>query len=406
MPSLSTVEKSLKIISSDKKLQTQWFEDQPLLKWLMKKENFYGRELRLPIGYGPGGGRSHTFGVSQEQSNRGRKYDEFVITRTRDYGTLYIDNEAIEASEKGDAAFLETHSAELKGLNIRLGQDLGYKVWGDGWGIAGKIATGGIAGNVITLSNPDQIVRFEVDDELEVYVPGTHPLTKRTGPVGYLTVTNIDEINGKLTVSNIADVTSVTALDELVKRGDYGLAPKGVRAYMPFTEAEFTANPTLWGMNRTPNPARMAGRRYDASGKSLVGGIELALSYGSRAGVKYNSLWINDKYFVAFSQEAGNRLVRDQGKDAVFGYDTFFFVTKKGRVPVYVDQNLDDFAVALNREAWEFKFLKKPMRYLTDGSSIVKPTADGIEVRYGWRGQMLCFMPGDNMAIQLPSIVL
>lgn len=405
MPSIASVQNALKVVAANKKLKTQWVEENKLLDWLPKTEDFYGRHHELSVGYGPGGGRSHNFGVSQDQSNNGRKYALFTQTRKRDYGILYIDNEAIEASEKGDAAWLETFGAELQGLTIKLGQTLGWQVLDDGYGVMGAIAS--IAANVIGFTRISDIFKVEVGDQIEVYPTGAHPKAPRGGPVGYLTVTARDELNGKFTVSAIGDVAGVIVGDDLVHRGDYNDGVTGIRRWIPFTDAEFTASPTLLGADRSPDPARLAGRRFNASTGSLTGGIEAGLSYGSRAGVKYSHLWVNDDYFTALSMEAGARLVREEGMKAEWGYSGFCFRTAKGLVPVHCERNLGNFALALNRDSWKFKFLKKPMRYLTEGSkSIVKQTADGIEVRYGWRGNIFCEMPGDNMAIQLPSITL
>ena len=408
MPSLTSVENALKVVAANKTLKTQWIDENKILDWMPKKEDFYGRHQELSVGYGPGGGRSHTFGVSQDQSNNGRKYALFTQTRARDYGTLYIDNEAIEASEKGDAAWLETHAAELKGLTVKLGQTLGWQVIEDGYGVIDNIAAGGISGNIITLAVKNSIFKIEVGDQLEVYNPaGSHPSkTKRGGPVGYLTVTARGEQAGTITVSNIADVTGVTAADHLVHRGDYNLGVTGIRRWVPFTAAEFAASTSLLGFDRIPDPARLAGRRYDATAGSLTGGLEAALSQGSRAGVKYTHLWVNDDYFTALSMEAGARLVESKKPTAEWGYSGFDFRTSRGLVPVHCERNLGEFALALSRESWEFKFLKKPMRYLTEGKSIVKQSADGIEVRYGWRGNVFCVSPGDNLVCALPSITL
>ncbi len=405
MPSITSIQNALKVVAANKKLKTQWVDENKILDWMPKAEDFYGRHHELSVGYGPGGGRSHNFGVSQDQSNNGRKYALFTQTRQRDYGILYIENEAIEASEKGDAAWLETFGAELEGLTIKLGQTLGWQVLDDGYGVLGTISA--IATNVITLARTSDIFKVEVGDQLQVFATGAHPKVAKGGPVGYLTVTARDELEGEFTVSAIGDVSSVIATDELVHRGDYNLGVTGIRRWVPFTQAEFTAATSLLGQDRTPDPARLAGRRFDASAGSLTGGIEAALSYGSRAGVKYSHLWVNDDYFTALSMEAGARLVREEGVKAEWGYSGFCFRTAKGLVPVHCERNLGEFALALNRDSWQFKFLKKPMRYLTEGSkSIVKQTADGIEVRYGWRGNILCNMPGDNMAITLPSITL
>lgn len=408
MPTVSDVNVTniLKVLQKDKELQYGWLENQPLLDWMPKSTDFYGESIRVPVGYGPGGGRGHQFGKAREQSNNGAKFERFEITRARDYGVLYIENEAIEASEKGEGAWVPQFQMQLKGLNASLGQSLGWKLLEDGEGLMAQV-TGAPVGNVITLDSNHKIMRFEVGQRLDVYIDGAAPKAKRGGPVGYLTVDKVNERDGTIEVTDITHVTSVSNTDWLVPYGDYQLAPVGIRGYIPFEDSELTATPTLWGLDRSKYPERLGGRRYDASAMSLTGGIETALNFGGRAGVKYDALWVGNEYWSAFSEEAGNRLTREESGKANFGYSGFTFTYAKGVVPVHIDHNLDQYALALTRKDWDFKFLKKPMRYLTMGAtSIIHPTADGIEVRYGWRGQPICNRPNGQMAIKLPALSL
>lgn len=413
MATLASVEKALKIITPFKKLQTAWQDEQKALKWFPTRDDFYGRKAEIPIGTAPGGGQSYNFNTSQRQSARGRQYDNFNVTRTSSYTLLYIEAEAIEASEGGeDTAFLETFKAELEGANITNAQETAGDIWGDGtgtWGVISAITSPG-AGARITLTDPEAIVRVEQGREIQAVDPSTTPDTLRGGVPGYMTVTGVRESDGSFTVDNSTYITSLTVGDLLCFNSCYNAAPKGVRAWVPFTDTELTNNATLFGMDRTTGHVeRKAGRRYDGRLFGLAEALERAIAYGKRGNMKTSdmSFWVNDRYFSALSLEMGAKAEREFKKTGEFGFTTLILHAPGGDIGIMADQNVPDgFAAGLSRNTWCWFTLKKAPRYLTpDGSkSIVKATDDGVEVRWGWRGSPVCTKPADNIIVQMPSI--
>lgn len=407
MADLTSVNSALKIVTPYKKLLTAWQDEQEFLKWLPRRTDFYGRHMEVPLGYGPGGGNSYNFGVAQRQSNNGRKYLHFEITRVSNYTILYLDNEAIEASEGGDGSYLETYKAELEGANITNAQNLGMDLHGTGDGTIAVVSaiTGPGAGAVIELTDHEKIVRMEIGQQWQAIPTGT--TTVRPGTPGYVTITAVNEGTGKFTVDDSTYITGLAATDILVPAGNYQGAIVGVRGYIPFTEAELTASPTLWGVTRTTHPTRLAGHRFDGSGYSLGGALEHGLSQFARGRCKPDAIWVNYRYFTAISQEMGMKATRDFTKDAKWGFDTFAINSVGRRVPVYCDQNIPDgYAECLTRDTWCWHTLKEAPRYLTPqgAKQIVKPTDDGVETRWGWRGNLICRKPAANGIIALPTL--
>lgn len=407
MADLTSVNSALKIITPFKKLITAWQNEQEFLKWLPTRTDFYGRKMEVPIGYGPGGGNSYNFQVAQRQSTNSRKYTHFEITRVSNYTILYLDNEAIEASENGDAAYLETYKAELEGANITNAQNLGMDLHGTGDGtittIAGITSPGADA--VIELTDHEQIVRIEIGQQWQA-VPAAGS-SVRTGTPGYVTVTAVDEDNGKFTIDNSTFITGLTTGDTLVPAGNYDGAIVGVRGWIPFTDAELTASPTLWGVTRTTHPTRMAGHRFDGSGYSLGGALEEGLSRFARGRCKPEAIWLNYRYYTALSQEMGSKAVREFTKVGQWGFDTFSLNSLGRKVTVFCDQNIPDgYAECLTREDWVFHTLKEAPRYLTPQGSkqIVKPSDDGVETRWGWRGNLICRNPNGQGIIKMPTV--
>lgn len=407
MADMNSVASALKIITPFKQLLTAWQDEQKLLKWIPTRKDFYGRKMEVPIGYGPGGGNSYNFQAAQRQSTNGRKYDHFEITRVSNYTILYLDNEAIEASESDDGAYLETYKAELEGANVTNAQRLACDIHRDGSGIIGSISTitGPGAGAVLTLTDPEQIVHYEIGMQLQaVAAAGT---SVRLGTPGYMEVTAVNEADGEITVDDSTYITGLVTTDQLVPAGNYNAAIKGIRSYIPFTEAELLASPTLWGMTRTAHPERMAGRRFDGSNYSLGAACELGFAQFGRGNAFPEVGWVNDRYFTAFSLEAGSKVVRETTRVGQWGFDTLKFFANGRSVQIMADRNVPDgYMECLKRDTWVFHTLKDAPRYLTPAGAkqIVKPTDDGVETRWGWRGQLICRKPSDNGIIKLPSL--
>lgn len=407
MADLTSVESALKIITPFKELQTAWQDEQKLLKWFPTRTDFYGRHMEVPLGYGPGGGNSYNFQHAQRQSTNARKYTHFEITRVSNYTILYLDNEAIEASEGGDGSYLETYKAELEGANITNAMRLACDIHGDGTGVIGTVSsvTGPGAGAVIALTDPEKIVHYEIGMQLQaVAAAGT---SVRLGTPGYMEITAINEADGEFTVDDSSYITGLVATDLLVPAGNYNAAIKGIRSYVPFTEAELTASPTLWGVTRTTHRERLAGRRFDGSGYGLGAAVELGFSQFARGNAYPEVGWVNDRYFTAFSLELGAKAVRDTVKVGQFGFDTIKMFANGRTIQIMADRNVPDgYMECLKRDSWVFHTLKDAPRYLTPQGSkqIVKPTDDGVETRWGWRGQLICRKPSDNGIIALPAL--
>lgn len=407
MADLQSVESALKIVTPFKELLTAWQDEQKLLKWIPTRKDFYGRHMEVPIGYGPGGGNSYNFQHAQRMSTNARKYDHFEITRVSNYTLLYLDNEAIEASESGDGAYLETYKAELEGANITNAQRLACDIHGDGSGVIGVISaiTGPGPGAVLALTDPEKIVHYEIGMQLQaVAAAGT---SVRLGNPGYVEITAVNEADGEITIDDSTYITGLTTTDQLVPVGNFNGAIKGIRAYIPFLDAELAASPILWGMTRTAHPERQAGRRFDGSTYSLGAAVELGFSQFGRGNAYPEVGWVNDRYFTAYSLELGAKAARETVRVGQFGFDTIKMFANGRTVQIMSDRNVPDgYMECLKRDTWVFHTLKDAPRYLTPqgAKQIVKPTDDGVETRWGWRGQLICRKPSDNGIIKLPAL--
>jgi hypothetical protein len=182
------------------------YQDHPLLALIPKYEQFGGKNLPIPIIYGNPQGRSSLFSKAKANMTPG-KYKDFVITRAKDYGLCSIDGETIDASKGDKNAFLEAMTTEIDGTFESLTRSLATSAYRSGSGSIGQIgATSVVSTAVCVLSNPEDVVNFEVGQTIVASTAdggGSIKLTSSTENA--LTVLKVDRISGTVTFSAAMD---------------------------------------------------------------------------------------------------------------------------------------------------------------------------------------------------------
>jgi hypothetical protein len=137
-----------------------------------------------------------------------QKYKQAHLYLTNLYGAIEVDGQLFEQAAEDYQAFINVVDMEIKGLKRDLAVDLNRQVYGDGTGTIGVVAS--VSGQVITV---DSIHYFQEGMTLDAVNPSTG--VKDNG-AGHLTVTFIDEVLNKITVTGTIG-TGVTAGDVLVR---------------------------------------------------------------------------------------------------------------------------------------------------------------------------------------------
>ena len=113
-------------------------------------------------------------------------------------------------------------------------------------------------------------------------------------------------------------------------------------------------------------------------------------------------VWLNFNRYADLSLELGAKCVREPYKVAGFAYDSIKLSVGGREVRVMADQNFaNTSALACTKDTWELRSLKGMPRLLND--NIVEAASDGIEIRYGWDGNLVNMAPGENIRFKLPT---
>lgn len=396
---------ALKVLFPQKFFQTYKLDDQPFYNYLPKKQDFFGRKAEVPFQFSVGGGgNSHQFADAQAAKGSAQ-YTHFEVTRRRDYKIISIDMEALEASEGDNGAYMKATKAEIQAANAHIIQQLGSDLQTDGDGRNGVVAT---VPNATTFTVGDnEIVHFEPDNRL---VSSVSPFTavRPGGAFGYMLVTGVNYDTNTITVSSTdGDTTTaygLTAADRVYPKGNFGLSLQGTEAWVPTDRSNLgTAFNTV---TRSVFPSRLAGIFFDGSTYGLAEAYERAAARAAKEGTRPDTWWMNYNRFADLSLELGAKAIREPVKLGEFAYDSIVMNMAGKKTRFMCDPNFaDTTTLGTTRDSWKFWTLKGAPRFLTKelGSEmLVEPANDGLEIRIGWRGNLVNDNPGANVRMTLP----
>lgn len=391
---------ALKLYYTDKKMMVLSYEDHPLLAMLPKDTEWTGEKHIIPIQASVAvAGRSATFATAQANA-AGGTYERWELTTTKDFGVLQISNEAILASANSPMrAFVEARRSEIDGILTSLGSNLAMQMYRNGGMARGQRASAST--NVITLTNPNDVVNFEVG---MVVAADTTDGTSGAINAGTTTVTAVDRDAGTVTLASAAALTGFADNDYLFVAGDFGLGVKGLDAWLPSSAPGATA---FFGVDRSSEPTRLGGIRYSDSyplKEKLIRAFSQAYTHGAR---KCNKLFVNPLNFADIVVAVGDmgRIDQVKSSDGMFGFESIHINTAIGRVDVVPDPDCPrNVGYALDMSTWAFVSRgKAPRNVSLDGGGewLRAASSDGVEARFGWYGQLGCRAPGKNMRIAL-----
>lgn len=401
---LSSFDAALKQHYTSERVENMVYMDNPFLALVPKYEAFGGRNLPIPLIYGNPQGRSATFATAQTRgAATSSKLDDFLLTRVKDYSIATIDNETLEASKGNENAFMEAATTEIDGAINSLTRSLAVKLYREGWGDVGQI--GSIASNTITLLNVQDITNFEVGQQIVVS-------SSQSGAVlraGSAIIVGVNRSEGKFTVDNLAGITGAAGNDWIFMAGDRQdsatpsrLVVSGLGAWVPQSAPSSTA---FFGVDRTADVTRLGGLRLDAS--SLP--IEEALIEGdalvAREGMALDHYFMSHSRFGELKKALGTKVQYvDLQATAKVSFRGVLIDGTRGPIKVVPDQNCPNNTVfGVKMSMWKLYSLGKAVRVIdTDGLQMLRQaSSDGVEVRYGFYGNLGSRAPGANINIKL-----
>jgi hypothetical protein len=402
------------------------YKENPFLALVPKNESpdgFAGKYIPVPLEYGTPQGRSHSFSNAQNQQTASQLVSYFVYV-IEDYQLVTITNLLMEQTKTNAGAFVDAAKLQMDGGFRNITNNIAFELFGSGTATRGSSTSAStqnstvVGGTVLPLSNAQAIVAFEVgmllvasatdggavssDTVLITAVDRAAGIVYGTASAGSLSG-NWAIGSGVAYLSISGDLPSGGASNT----GSY-LALSGLAAWIPVTTPASTDS--FWGVNRSADPTRLAGLRYNAQSYTIEEGVTNALAFLNREGGKPDLLVMDFASYAALVNALGAKVqyVQVNHDEVEVAFEGITFQSAYGRVTVLADRSCPpQTAYALTMNTWKLRSLGKVPHILTYGMEGLEGlrvgNADALEIRIAYYGNLICSAPGWNMVIQLSA---
>jgi hypothetical protein len=397
------------------------YKENPFLALVPKDESpdgFAGKYIPVPMEYSNPQGRSHTFSTAQSNQTATSLVSFFVYVIS-DYQLVTITNLLMEQTKSNAGAFVDAAKLQIDGGFRNITNNIAFELFGSGTATRGRVASAGYSFSnptaTITLANPQQIVNFEVGQVLRASATDGGAVSDDTGQVasvnrvtGVITLTMSDSspdsewANGAyLTVDGDLPSAGATQIGSM-------LALSGLAAWIPSSSP--ASNDNFWGVNRSADPTRLSGIRYDATAYTIEEGITNALALLNREGGRPDIIIMDFASYAALVNALGAKVQYVQVKhdEVEVAFEGISFQSAYGRVTVLADRSCPpQTAYVLTMSTWKLRSLGKVPHILTYGleglEGLRVGNADALEIRIGYYGNLICSAPGWNMVVSLSA---
>lgn len=331
----------------------------------------------------------------------------------------------MEQTKTNAGAFVDAAKLQMDGGFRNITNNIAFELFGSGTATRGisstaSTQTGGVAagGVVLPLTNSNQIVAFEVGMLLVASATdGGAPSTDT------VTITAVDRANGIVTGTASAATLSAnwaigTGMAYLTVSGDLPatgasttgsfLALSGLAAWIPTTTP--AATDSFWGVNRSADPTRLAGLRYNAQSYTIEEGLTNALAFSNREGAKPDIAIMDFASYASLVNALGAKVqyVQVNHDEVEVAFEGITFQSAYGRVTVLADRSCPpQTCYLLTMNTWKLRSLGKVPHILTYGMEGLEGlrvgNADALEIRIGYYGNLICSAPGWNCVVQLSA---
>jgi hypothetical protein len=402
------------------------YKENPFLALVPKNESpdgFAGKYIPVPLEYGNPQGRAHTFANAQNQQTATSLVSFFVYVIS-DYQLVTITNLLMEQTKSNAGAFVDSAKLQIDGGIRNLTNNIAFELFGSGTSTRGISSASSsqvgvtVGGTVLPLTNSNSIIAFEVGMLLVASATdGGAPSTDT------VMITSVDRDSGIVTGTASASTLSSnwaigTGMAYLTISGDLPsagatstgsfLALSGLAAWLPSTSP--ASNDSFWGVNRSTDPTRLAGIRYNAQSYTIEEGITNALALLNREGGKPDICIMDFASYAALVNSLGAKVQYVQVKhdEVEVAFEGITFQSAYGRVTILTDRSCPpQTAYLLTMDTFKLRSLGKVPHILTYGMEGLEGlrvgNADALEIRIGYYGNLICSAPGWNAVVLLSA---
>lgn len=403
----------------DRSVYKTAFTDRPLFAWIPKKTGITGGS---PLGDGYGGyqvpisiddiaGESANFAAAVAARD-GDTAKVWQLNRIKRYGTATIDWETVRAMKDDVGAFMRAITPRIDSAINQMSNSIALQLYGDSSGARGIIDTGGVTGEVVTLTAASSYLARGWGLKRSVQAS-----TAAFGGTARGTTAKIEGVylnpGGKAEITfetgGVAALTGLTDGDYLFPSGDHGATAAtavcldGMLSWGP-DPTTITGGDDWKGVDRSVYKERLLMLHYDASSGDIDANVRLAAATLQANGGQPDVLFLHPNRWAALETAlvGGARYEMMLGTDASTGFDTIVINAGGKKCNVVSDPWCPpDQGFMLKKSTWEmFSIDRVPDFVSDDGNRLHRMEgADQVEFRMGGYFNVVCRAPGHNMVI-------
>lgn len=337
-------------------------------------EDLTGNGLFYPIATANAPGTGNTIAVAQANCDSSSG-SQFQAQMRLKYGVVQIGGPAIAASKNNEGAFIKIVTRETDSVQNQMLADHAFDIYRNGVGLRGQIAA--IAGNLVTLVNPDDVRFFS----LKTMVYAAQNADQTSPRVGSAKITNINRGSGQITFP-VGSITALAVNDFLFCSV---LGMEGFQALNPLVAP--TATP-FRGIDRTQDIELLSGSRLvNTVGNTEDNLLSLATTINAYGGLVTDG-FLQPQIWSAVAKRMMSKVetfVPSEGT-ATYGFQYVTLQTSSGMVRLFSDPDaLSTEGRLLNLDTIEIAAADEFIHAtLEDGGgyALRMPSDDGIECRW------------------------
>ena len=395
----------LKELYSAKTVEDLTLKDHFFYAAVRKNTMFYGKKEIVPVQYGRGNGRSADFDRAKANKSNG-KYESFDLYRFPDYSLCSIQNEDVEAAENDKGAFVQCLKREMDGTFNAAKESAAKDMYGDGSGRIGQFraADTDVATDIAYLVDANDALFLEVGMVLKLDSASTGASIR----AGTVTVEAIDRELGKITFTgNITDgIAAAVDSDYVFVDGDQNAKFPGLDGWLPGTAP--TGGDNFFGVNRSVDPERLAGFRFDGTTMSVEEALIKSATKLNLRGAHLDYAIIGPTDWASLAIQLGSKIqyvFPTAAGRADISFKGIQLNTEKGKPITVISDTYkaDGSAKLIQMGTWTLHSLKAPIRILDlDGNKFLRDSDDdSVEIRVGGYKVLGCSAPGWNGHVDL-----
>lgn len=376
------------------------YSDRPFFALVNKRGGEGGNGVKIPLAIATSQGFAPT--VAQAQAVlAAQDIEAFTVTPVVLLSVARISGLTLESSMTSKQAFARGAKMVVDAAVKRLANAVSSGLFRDGSGIIGQI--GSESSGVITLSNPADVVQFELNQALQNASTATPPVLGAN--TAY--VVGVNRSAGTVSISSTlggspATVAGFTGTNYLLTAGTFNLQIKGAAAWL----TDQGLSTPYFGVVRSKDATRLAGVTFDGSALSVKDALINALNLVAREGGKPDYCFMNFETYTQLAQDLQSNVIytslEGPGKISFSG---FRLQGPKGEVMVVPDRDCPpNVALLLQLDTWMLLHANEGEPVFLDDNGVGQvfrtvESYDGREVRVKFYGNLACNAPGYNAII-------